>query len=42
MEKIRRLFKPTGVFAIPHVIKAFKKAKLGDYRVELKPGFAIK
>jgi hypothetical protein len=42
MEKIRRLFKPTGLIAIPEVIKAFNKAKLGDYRLELRPGFAIK
>jgi hypothetical protein len=42
LEKIRKLFKPGGALAIPGIVSAMRKDKIGQYRLDLQPGFALK
>jgi len=42
LQKIRKVMSPSGMLAIPGVVKAMRNEKLGQYRLDLQPGFAVK
>ena len=42
LEKIRKLFTPGGAFAIPGIVSSMRKEKVGQYRLDLQPGFAVR
>jgi hypothetical protein len=42
LEKLRALSKPTGLFAIPGIVKAFRRFKITSYSLSVRPGFAAK